>query len=122
MVAVEEDDYTINRRPAPQNIYVLTDVTCGSSGDTFASNVKKSPKVTVVGHATKGIADFGHVVTMEYSDYEFVYSISKMNEKYYMNETGVLPDVHIPWTPQRLKEDFDLTHVLKLAAGAVKTV
>lgn len=33
----------------PQNIVVLTDVTCGSSGDIFAYVCKMSPKVRVIG-------------------------------------------------------------------------
>ena len=110
----EEMDYTIQGQASPQNIYVLTDVTCGSSGDTFASNVKKSPKVKVVGRPTMGIVDFCNVVPQDYGEYEFGYSISKMNENYYTNETGVKPDIHIPWTPQHLKKDVDLEYVLDL--------
>lgn len=115
LLAVEEDtDYTIRGRSTPPNVYVLTDVTCGSSGDTFATNVKKSPKVTVAGRATMGIVDFCNVVTQDYGDYEFVYSVSKMNENYYTNKTGVIPDVHIPWTPEHLERDVDLEYVLGL--------
>ncbi|MFD1030256.1 S41 family peptidase [Metaplanococcus flavidus] len=109
----EEMDYTIQGQAAPQNVYVLTDVTCGSSGDTFASNVKKSPKVKVVGRPTMGIVDFCNVVNVDYGDYEFGYSISKMHENYYTNETGVKPDIDIPWTPRHLEEDVDLKYVLE---------
>ncbi|WP_033542142.1 S41 family peptidase [Planococcus sp. CAU13] len=105
-------DYSIQGQAAPQNVYVLTDVMCGSSGDTFAKNVKKSPKVQVVGRPTMGIIDFCNVTTMDYGDYEFGYSISKMDEKYYTNETGVTPHVHIPWTPEHLEEDVDLEWVM----------
>ncbi|WP_422122394.1 S41 family peptidase [Planococcus sp. X10-3] len=108
----EEMDYTIQGQAAPPNVYVLTDVTCASSGDTFASNVKKSSKVKVIGRPTMGIVDFCNVVTMDYGDYEFGYSISKMDENYYTNETGVEPDIHIPWTPRHLEEDVDLEYVL----------
>jgi len=59
----EEIDYEINGREYPKNVYVLSDVTCGSSGDTFVKNAKKSPKVTVVGRATMGIIDYFNVVT-----------------------------------------------------------
>ncbi|MTD31164.1 S41 family peptidase [Planomicrobium sp. YIM 101495] len=115
MVAVtEEEDYPIHGRLTPQNVYVLTDVACGSSGDTFVNNVKKSPKVTVVGRATMGIVDFCNVVTQDYGAYEFVYSVSKMHEKYYTNATGVTPHVHIPWTPEHLERDVDLEYVLNL--------
>lgn len=105
-------DYTIQGQASPPNVYVLTDVTCGSSGDTFATNVKRSPKVKVIGRPTMGIVDFCNVVMMDYGEYEFGYSISKMNEKYYINETGVKPNVHIPWTPRHLEGDVDLEYVL----------
>lgn len=61
-----------------------------------------------------GIVDFCNVVTQDYGDYEFVYSVSKMNENYYTNKTGVIPDVHIPWTPEHLERDVDLEYVLGL--------
>lgn len=119
LVAVKEEmDYTIHGRNAPQNVYVLTDVTCGSSGDTFATNVKKSPKVTVAGRATMGIVDFCNVVTQDYGDYEFGYSVSKMPENYYTNKTGVMPHIHIPWTPEHLERDVDLEYVLGLTEKA----
>ncbi|MGE8035695.1 S41 family peptidase [Lysinibacillus sp. NPDC093692] len=114
MAVPEELDYTIQGQLNPKNVYVLTDVTCGSSGDTFVQNVKKSPKVTVVGRPTMGIMDFFNVVTVDYDDYEFVYSISKMHEKYHYNVTGVKPHIYIPWTPQHLHEDIDLNYVLRL--------
>lgn len=53
----EELEYTIEGQENPINVYVLSDVTCVSSGDTFVDNVKKSPKVIVVGRATRGIMD-----------------------------------------------------------------
>lgn len=109
-----ELDVTIQGQKNPQHIYVLTDVMCGSSGDTFVSNVKKSSKVTVVGRPILGIIDFFNVVTVDYGAFEFVYSISKMHENYYTNDTGVLPHIYIPWTPQHITEDVDLNVVLGL--------
>lgn len=117
----EETDYVINGRVIPRNVYILSDVMCGSSGDTFVKNTKKSSKVTVVGRATMGIIDYCNVVTKDYGDYEFGYSISKMYEKYHCNETGVLPDIHIPWTPEHLKEDVDLNYVLNICKADCKT-
>jgi len=115
----QEIDYQINGREYPKNVYILSDVTCGSSGDTFVKNTKKSPKVTVVGRATMGIIDYFNVVTKDYGDYEFVYSTSKLNEKYHCNETGVLPHIHIPWTPEHLKQDVDVNYVLNLCKSTV---
>lgn len=110
----DDDDYLINGHSMPENVYVLSDVYCGSSGDTFVENVKKSPKVTVVGRSTMGIIDYINVVTVDYGEYEFVYSIAKMNQKYATNGIGISPDIYIPWTPDHLKEDKDLTYVLEL--------
>lgn len=114
LIVEEEWDYVINGRPVPANVYILSDTMCGSSGDTFVKHTKKSPKVTVVGRATMGIIDYCNVATKDYGDYKFGYSVSKMNDKYHCNETGVLPDIHIPWTPKHLEEDVDLNYVLNL--------
>ena len=115
MVVHENDDdmdWKINGRPSPKNVIILTDNMCGSSGDTFVKNVKKSPKVTVIGRATMGVVDYCNIVQKDYGDYIFGYSVSKMDEKYYCNETGVLPDIHIPWTPKHLETDVDLNYAL----------
>lgn len=116
LVVHENDDidWKINGQPSPKNVIILTDNMCGSSGDTFVKNVKKSPKVTVIGRATMGVIDYCNIVQKDYGDYIFGYSVSKMNEKYYCNETGVLPDIHIPWTPKHLKNDIDLNYALSL--------
>lgn len=110
----EDGDEMIDGRDTPKQIYVLSDYYCGSSGDTFVANAKKSPKVTVVGRPTMGIIDYFNVVTMDYGEYEFVYSISKMNQKYATNGKGITPDIYIPWTPDHLEEDKDLAYVLNL--------
>lgn len=110
----EDTDFEIKGSSSPEHIYVLTDYFCGSSGDTFVSNAKKSPKVTVVGRATMGIMDYFNVVTIDYGDFEFWYGISKMNSNYSINGKGVEPDIYIPWTPDHLKEDKDLAYVQEL--------
>lgn len=107
-------DYVIQGRENPKNVYILSDVMCGSSGDTFVKHAKKSPKVTVVGRATMGILDYSNVVTKDYGEYVFGYATSKMHENYHCNETGVLPHIHVPWTPEHLKRDVDLDYVLEL--------
>lgn len=115
MIWVPEDtDYMINGKNSPENVYILTDVFCGSSGDTFVANVKKSPKVKVVGRPTMGIMDYFNVITVQFDNYEFDYSMSKMNEKYHYNQTGVLPDIYIPWTPEHIEQDIDLQYIIEL--------
>jgi C-terminal processing protease CtpA/Prc len=113
-IVPEDTEYTIHGQKQPNKVYVLTDTTCGSSGETFVINVKKSPKVTVVGRPTMGIMDYFNVVNVKYGKYEFDYSISKMDEKYHYNATGVEPDIYIPWSPQHIKEDLDLKYVLDI--------
>ena len=123
LVDVPEDtDFIIEGRSTPANVYVLSDYSCASSGDTFVANVKKSLKVTVVGRPTMGIIDYFNVVTVDYGNYEFVYSISKMNQKYATNGIGIAPDIYIPWTPEHLKEDKDLAYVLELIKNKNKEV
>lgn len=115
LIEVSQDiNLTINGQTTPEYVYILTDYFCGSSGDTFVANAKKSPKVTVVGRHTMGIMDYFNVVTINYGDYEFWYSISKMNENYYINGKGVEPHIYIPWTPEHIKEDKDLAFVLDI--------
>lgn len=108
----EEDNFMIQGRCKPNHVYVLSDYSCGSSGDTFIGNLKKSSKVTVVGRPTKGIMDYFNVVTVDYHDFEFWYGISKMNSNYSINGKGVEPDIYIPWTPEHFKKDIDLAYVL----------
>lgn len=110
----EDTDHMICGKNKPKNIYVLSDVFCGSSGETFVANVKKSSKVTVVGRPTMGIMDYFNVITVHFDNYEFDYSISKMHEKYHYNQTGVVPDIYIPWTPEHIEHDLDLQYVLNL--------
>ncbi|MBU9675149.1 hypothetical protein KQ939_17550 [Planococcus sp. CP5-4] len=119
MLEVPEDmGFVIKGKSSPKHVFVLSDCYCGSSGDTFVSNVKKSSKVTVVGRPSMGIMDYANVATMAYGDYEFIYSTTRMHENYWMNGVVIKPDVYIPWTPEHLKEDKDLEMVLSLIQQA----
>ena len=100
-----------------QQIYILTDITCGSSGESFVKNLRYSPKVKVVGRGTMGILDYFNVTSKSYGDFTLNYSVSKLNPKYYKNDTGEVPDIHIPWTPKHLIEDIDLKYVLSLCTN-----
>lgn len=104
--------YTFEPKGKVQQVYILTDITCASSGETFTKNLRLSPKVQIIGRGTMGILDYFNATTKNYGDFELHYSISKLNEKYYKNDTGEVPDIHIPWTPQHLVEDVDLQYVL----------
>lgn len=110
----EETSFEIKGTSKPKNIYIISDYYCGSSGDTFVSNAKKSDKVTVVGRPTMGIMDYFNVVTVDYGEYEFWYSISKMHENSFTYGQGIQPDVYIPWTPAHLDEDQDLIYIQQM--------
>jgi C-terminal processing protease CtpA/Prc len=106
-------DYEINGQPKPEHIYILSDCYCGSSGDTFVQNSKRSDKVTVVGRNTMGITDYSNVIYMNYGDYQLMYPTTKVN-KNGINGIGVDVDLYIPWTPEHLKRDVDLEKVFSL--------
>src|SRR5699024_2036151 len=110
----EETSYKIEGQVKPENVYIMTDYYCGSSGETFVSNAKKSKKVTIVGRPTMGIMDYFNVVSVDYGNFEFDYSISKMHENSFTYGRGVQPDYYIPWTTEHLGEDRDLLYVQKL--------
>ncbi|MGD7045994.1 S41 family peptidase [Jeotgalibacillus proteolyticus] len=115
LLEVKEDlGHTIKGRPSPTYVYVLSDYQCGSSGDTFVRNAKKSPKVTVVGRPTMGIMDYFNVATIDYGDFEFWYGVSKMHDDYLTHGKGEAPHMYIPWTPEHAKKDIDLEVVMKL--------
>lgn len=113
------EDFIFEPKGNVQKVFILSDVTCGSSGETFIKNLKYSPKVKVIGRSTMGILDYFNVTTKDYGDYEFGYSVSKLYEKYHNNETGTLPHIHIPWTPQHLVEDVDLKYALSLCESVL---
>lgn len=115
----DNEDFIFEPKGNVQKVFILSDVTCGSSGETFIKNLKHSPKVKVIGRPTMGILDYFNVTTKDYGDYVFGYSVSKLNEKYYTNETGTLPHIHIPWTPQHLVEDVDLHYALSLCESDI---
>lgn len=110
----DNEDFTFEPKGNLKKVFILSDVTCGSSGETFIKNLKHSPKVKVIGRYTMGILDYFNVTMKDYGDYEFGYSVSKMHEKYHNNETGTSPHIYIPWTPQHLVEDVDLNYALSL--------
>lgn len=98
-----------------KHVYVLCDVTCGSSGDNFVEMVKKLPKVTVVGRPTLGVLDYSNCITIDFGDYYFVYPTSRsltVDVGKGMNDCGVVPEILIEWTPEHLIKDVDLEQVI----------
>lgn len=109
-----EDFFVIEGLPTPKQVFILSDCYCGSSGDTFVWNAKKSSKVKVIGRNTMGITDYSNLATIDYGDYQLMYATSKMNEKNYINGKGIEPDIYIPWTPEHIYTDKDLETVLSI--------
>ncbi|HDR5302145.1 TPA: peptidase, partial [Bacillus anthracis] len=58
----------IHGRKSPSRVVILTDVTCGSSGDSFVEVAKKSLKVKVIGRPTAGLNDYSNLAVMEWAD------------------------------------------------------
>ena len=105
----------------PEKVFVLADVTCGSSGDNFVDTMKKMPKVTVLGRPTMGILDYSNCCVKDFGDYELLFPTSRdtrIDEGKGMNDKGVEPDILIPWTPEHLERDVDLEECLNYCKNA----
>ncbi|GAK04030.1 TSPc, tail specific protease [Geomicrobium sp. JCM 19037] len=105
------------RSDGPEHIVLLTDVMCGSSGDSFVEVCKKSSKVTVMGRATLGLNDYANIVTEDVGDgFALMYATSRLkriDEGKGMTGVGIVPDIHIPWTPDHIHTDVDLHRAIQ---------
>lgn len=102
---------------SPKQIFLLSDVYCGSSGENFVEMMKWMPKVTVVGRATMGILDYSNCSSVEFADYILTYPTSRslsIDVGKGMTNKGVIPDIEIPWTQKHLTEDIDLKYIIDL--------
>lgn len=108
----------------PRQIIVMTDVMCGSAGDSFVELVKKSNKVTVIGRATLGLNDYANLVSAKWDEgFELMYPssrLSRIDRGEGMTGVGITPHIHIPWTPEHLSEDVDLKKAFEFLANPVK--
>ncbi|WP_245693792.1 S41 family peptidase [Sediminibacillus halophilus] len=111
-----EDSLVINTKPGPDNIVLLTDVYCGSSGDSFVEVCKNSSKVTVIGRPTLGLNDYANIAAKSWADkFELWYPTSKLSrvdEGVGVSGIGIKPDIYVPWTPRHIKEDVDLKRAI----------
>ncbi|MGN7386463.1 S41 family peptidase [Sporosarcina sp. SAFN-015] len=102
----------------PSQIIVLTDVYCGSSGDSFVELVKKSNKVTVMGRATMGLNDYANLVSMKWDEgFELMYPssrLSRIDKGEGMTGIGITPHIHIPWSPDHIEVDVDVKKAFEL--------
>ncbi|MBT2691678.1 S41 family peptidase [Bacillus sp. ISL-55] len=118
-------DTFVKGKEAPETIIVMTDVYCGSAGDSFIENCKKSSKVTVIGRPTAGLNDYANLAIQRWDEgYELWYPtsrLSRIDSGQGMTGVGVEPHIYIPWSPQHLKEDVDLAAALKLVDSNLPT-
>ena len=63
-----QPDTFITGTNKPHSVVVLSDVNCGSSGDSFVEICKKSSKVTVIGRPTKGLNDYSNLSCQKWDD------------------------------------------------------
>ena len=101
----------------PEQIFVLSDIYCASSGDNFVKMMKNFKKVTVIGRPTLGILDYSNCCKVDYDDYFLMFPTSRwlaIDKGKGMTDKGVLPDIEVPWTPAHFERDVDLDKCLKL--------
>lgn len=105
----------INTEPGPDKIILLTDVYCGSSGDSFVEVCKNSSMVTVIGRPI-GLNDYANIAVRSWADkFELWYPTSKLSrvdEGDGMSGIGIKPDIYVPCTPKHIKEDVDLKRAI----------
>ena len=101
----------------PEQIFVLSDIYCASSGDNFVKMMKDFKKVTVIGRPTLGILDYSNCCKVDYDDYFLMFPTSRwlaIDKGKGMTDKGVLPDIEVPWTPAHFERDVDLDKCLGL--------
>lgn len=110
-------DLTVNGRKTPAYVYVMADVECGSSGDSFVEMLRHSSKVTVVGRPTGGVLDYSNLSFIFYGEYQFGYPTSRrlaLDKGIVMACHGVPVDVYVPFTEEEVHRDVIMERALEL--------
>ena len=120
----EDNSFIMKGKIMPTKVIVLSDVYCGSAGDSFVESAKISDKVTVIGRATAGLTDYTNLTIMKWDEgFELWYSTSKLkrvdNGKG-MTGIGIEPVIYIQWTPQHIYEDVDMQKALDLLSNTAQ--
>ena len=108
----------------PEQIFILSDIYCRSSGDNFVQMMKQFKKVTVVGRPTLGILDYSNCCTVDYGDYQLMFPTSRclcVDQGKGMTDQGVEPDIEVPWSPDHFERDVDLDKCLELIRQSCET-
>jgi hypothetical protein len=91
-------DTFVKGKSVPKSIIVLTDVFCGSAGDSFIENCKKSRKVTVIGRPTAGLNDYANLAIKRWDEgYELWYPtsrLSRIDSDRGMTGVGIQPHIY----------------------------
>ncbi len=96
----------------PERVAVLTDCTCASSAESFVEIASRLKKVTIIGRPTMGICDYSNLMRVDFGDYVLHYPTSRSKAIDMGKGTrgkGLQPDILIPWTPEHIFEDVDLS-------------
>ncbi|AIF43079.1 S41 family peptidase [Virgibacillus sp. SK37] len=114
----KEESFVLPTKKGPEKIIILSDVYCGSSGDSFVEICKHSSKVTVVGRPTLGLNDYANLAIKKLeSKFELWYPTSKLSKVEGgkgMTGVGIQPDIYVPWSPAHLQEDLDMKRALEI--------
>ena len=108
----------------PEQIFILSDIYCRSSGDNFVQMMKQFKKVTVVGRPTLGILDYSNCCTVDYGEYQLMFPTSRclsLDQGKGMTDQGVEPDIEVPWSPDHFERDVDLDKCLELIRQSCET-
>lgn len=126
-VSINEDEnnsFVLKGNATPNKVIILSDVYCGSAGDSFVENSRLSDKVTVVGRATAGVNDYSNLTSMKWEEgFELWYPTSKLkrvDDGKGMTGIGIEPDIYIPWTPHHFQEDVDMKKALELISNTMQ--
>ena len=89
----------------PEQIFVLSDIYCASSGDNFVQMMKQFKKVTV-GRPTLGILDYLIVCTVDYDNFCLMFPLLAVWAwiKERNDGSGCSTRYRDFWTPSHLRE------------------
>ena len=99
----------------PENVVVLTDYYCASSAESFVEIASRLQKVTVIGRPTMGVNDYANLTYFDFGEYVLHYPTSRSKAIDCGKGTrgkGLKPDIYVPWTPNHIFEDIDLSVAL----------
>ncbi len=100
----------------PEKVVVLTDCNCASSAENFVEIAHRLHKVKLIGRPTMGICDYSNLTRFDFGEYVLHYPTSRakaIDEGRGTRGRGILPDILVPWSPEHLTRDPDLSAALE---------